>query len=134
MEERSLETPLRQTRCPSTPHTLADHIRRSLPEALVPEDLENHVQLNRARLTSYVVLREEINTYCECRGHAHARSTKPKGPSHPGGVCPVHIGAFRQRRREARTASTEQGFNRMLGPCRALPPLEGLMGQEGPDQ
>ena len=36
------------------------------------------MQLSRARLTSYDVLREEITTYCECRGHAHSRNTKPK--------------------------------------------------------
>ena len=34
-------------------------------EALSPDDLEKHVQLNRARLNSYGVLREEIETYCE---------------------------------------------------------------------
>ena len=33
-------------------------------EALLPDDLEKHVQLNRARLNSYGVLREEIKTYC----------------------------------------------------------------------
>ena len=47
-------------------------------EALLPGDLEKHVQLSRARLTSYDVLREEITTYCECRSHAHSRNTKPK--------------------------------------------------------
>ena len=63
-------------------------------EALLPGDLEKHVQLNRARLTSYGVLREEIKTYCECRGHANARNTKQKGPSHPGGDDPMDNGAF----------------------------------------
>ena len=41
-------------------HTLAEDIRMSSLEALLPDDLEKHVQLNRARLTSYGVLREEI--------------------------------------------------------------------------
>ena len=54
-------------------HTLADDTRISKLEALLLDDLEKHVQLNRARLTSYAVLREELNTYCECRGHKHAR-------------------------------------------------------------
>ena len=75
-------------------HTLADDIRMSSLEALLPDDLQKHVQLNRARLNSYGVLREEIKTYCECRGHAHARNTKPKGPSHPGGDDPMDVGAF----------------------------------------
>ena len=43
-------------------HTLAEDIRMSSLEALLPDDLEKHVQLNRARLTSYGVLREEIKT------------------------------------------------------------------------
>ena len=40
-------------------HSLAEDIRMSSLEALLPDDLEKHVQLNRARLTSYGVLREE---------------------------------------------------------------------------
>ena len=75
-------------------HTLADDICMSSLEALLPDDLEKHVQLNRARPNSYGVLREEIKTYCECGGHTHARNTKPKGPSHPGGDDPMYIGAF----------------------------------------
>ena len=41
-------------------HTLADDIRMSSLEALLPDDLEKYVQLNRARLNSYGVLREEV--------------------------------------------------------------------------
>ena len=63
-------------------------------EALLPDDLEKHVHLNRARLTSYGVLREEIKTYCEYRGHATARNVKQKGSSHPGGDDPMDNGAF----------------------------------------
>ena len=44
-------------------HSLAEDIRVSSLEALLPDDLEKHV---RARLTSYGVLREEIKTYCVC--------------------------------------------------------------------
>ena len=62
-------------------------------EALLPDDLEKHVQLNRARLNSNGVLREEIKTYCECRGNA-SRNAKHKGSSHPGGDDPMYIGAF----------------------------------------
>ena len=75
-------------------HNLAEDICISSLEALLPDDLEKHVQLNRARLTSYGVLREEIKTYCECRGHANARDTKQKGSSHSGRDDPVNIGAF----------------------------------------
>ena len=72
---------------------LAENIRISSLEALLLDDLKKHVQLNRVRLNSYVVLSEEIKTYCECRGHA-VRNTKQKSPSHPGGDDPMDIGAF----------------------------------------
>ena len=75
-------------------HSLAEDIRMSSLEALLPDDLEKHVQLNRARLTSYGVLREEIKTYCECRGHANTRNTRQKGLSHPGGDDSMDFGAF----------------------------------------
>ena len=71
-------------------HNLAEDIRMSSLEALLPDDLEKHVQLNRARLTSYDVLREEIKTHCECRGHANARNMK----QNPGGDDTMDIGAF----------------------------------------
>ena len=44
-------------------HSLAEDIRMSSLEALLPDDLEKHVQLNRARLNSYGLLRDEIKTY-----------------------------------------------------------------------
>ena len=75
-------------------NSLAEDIRMSSLEALLPDDLKKHVQLNRARLNSYGVLREEIKTYCECRGHANARNTKQKGPSHPRGDDPMDISVF----------------------------------------
>ena len=43
--------------------SLAEDIRMSSLEVLLPDDLEKHVQLNRARLNSYGVVREEIKTY-----------------------------------------------------------------------
>ena len=79
-------------------HNLAENIRMSSLEALLPDDLEKHVQLNRARLTSCGVLREEIKTYCECRGHANARNVRQKGPSHPAEDDPMDIGAFGKRK------------------------------------
>ena len=114
---------------------LAEDIRMSSLEALLPDDLEKHVQLNRAKLTLYGVLRGKIKTYCECRGHA-ARTVRQKGPSHHGEDDPMYIGAFGkgqgqtkqrqarkgQRQRKARTAWTartgqgqEQGQEQGLG-------------------
>ena len=71
----------------------------------MPDDLEKHVQLNRARLTSCGVLKEEIKSYCECRGHANARNVK-KGSSHPGGDDPMDIGA-RANKAKASTAKAK---------------------------
>ena len=90
---RSRETLRWSTRCPrKRAQSCRGHPHESL-EALLPDDLEKHVQLNCARLNSYGVLREEINTYCECRGHA-ARNAKQKGSSHPGGDDTMDIGAY----------------------------------------
>ena len=43
--------------------SLAEDIRMTSLDALLPDDLEKHVQLNGARLNTYGVLREEIKTY-----------------------------------------------------------------------
>ena len=131
-------------------HTLAEDIRMSSLEALLPDDLEKHAPMNRARLNSYDLLRDEIKTYCEYRGHASVR-TKQTGPSHPGGDDPMGIGDFGkgkgkqrqrqarqgQRQRHARTARTrtartgqEQGFGGMLELWKARTSLERLLEQE----
>ena len=94
-------------------HILAEDIRTSSREALLPDDLEKHVQLNRARLTSYGLLREEIKTYCECRGHANARNVRQKGSSHPAKRRPqwtlVHLAKVRANKAKASTAKGQQG-------------------------
>ena len=65
---------------PGNPLTLADDIRISSLEALLPKDLEKHVQLSRARLTSNVcpesrhqhirrVQRSRTCTKLEAEGH-----------------------------------------------------------------
>ena len=120
-------------------HTLAEYIRMSSLEALLPDDLEKHVQMNRARLNSYNLLREEVKTYCDYRGHASV-STGQKGASHPGGDDPMDIGAFgkgkgkqskgkhgkgkskSEQGQQGQTARTgqEQGFEGMLARERQL--------------
>ena len=94
-------------------------------EALLPDDLEKHVQLNRARLTSYGVLREEIKTYCECRGHANARNAKQKGSSHPGGEDPMDIGAFGKGKGKQRKGKHGEGKGKGK---------QGQQGQHGQDK
>ena len=88
-------------------HNLAEDIRMSSLEALLPDDFLKHVQLNRARLTSYGVLREEIKTYCECRGHANAQNTKQKVHHIQEETTQwtlVHMAKARANKAKARTA------------------------------
>ena len=48
-------------------HTLAEDIRMAALEALLPEELERHCQLQRSRLDTYQKLREEVVLYAEAR-------------------------------------------------------------------
>eukprot|EP00971_Amphidinium_carterae_P266188 5280051-Amphidinium_carterae.1 len=48
-------------------HELAEDIRMASLESLLPEELEKHCQLNRARLSTYDLLREEVVVYAEAR-------------------------------------------------------------------
>ena len=107
------------------PHSLAEDIRMSSLEASLPDDLEKHVQLNRARLTSYGVLSEEIKTYCECKCQANARNTKQKGSSHPGGDDPMDIGAF--GRGKGKQGKCKHGKGKGKG-------KQGQQGQHGQDK
>ena len=57
---------------------LAEDIRMASFEALLPEELERHVQLNRARIGSYVEVRAEVVMFAETRaGSAAPRHVKP---------------------------------------------------------
>ena len=105
--------------------TLAEDIRMCSLEALLPDDLEKYVQFNRARLTSYGVLREEIKTNCECRGHANARNVKQKGPSHPGGDDPMDIGAVGKGK--GKQSKCKHGKGKGKG-------KQGQQGQHGQDK
>ena len=103
-------------------HSLAEDTCMSSFEALLPNDLEKHVQLNRAKLNSFGVLGEEIKTYCECRGHANARNAKQKGSSHLGGDDPMDIGAFGKGK--GKQGKGKHGKGKGNG-------MQGLQGQHG---
>ena len=62
-------------------HELAEDIRMSSLESVLPEDLERHVQLNRARLSTYDDLRTEIIMYAETR----TMGKLPRSGGGPGG-------------------------------------------------
>ena len=49
--------------------TLTEDIRMAALEALLPEELERHCQLQRSRLDTYQKLREEVVLYAEARGY-----------------------------------------------------------------
>ena len=61
-------------------HTLGDDIRRAALEAILPQDVEKHIQLNRARLSTYDAMRDEVMSYAESRGFLVDRETKTKSP------------------------------------------------------
>ena len=50
-------------------HTLAEAIRMAALEALLPEELERHCQLQRSRLDTNQKLREEVVLYAETEGY-----------------------------------------------------------------
>ena len=50
-------------------HTLAEDIRMAALEAILPEELERHCQLQRSRLETYQKLREEVVLHAEARGY-----------------------------------------------------------------
>ena len=51
-------------------HTSPEDIRSAALEALLPEELERHCQLQRSRSDAYQKLREEVVLYAEARGYA----------------------------------------------------------------
>ena len=55
---------------------LPEDVRMASVECLLPEELEKHVQLNRARLDDYPKLREEIVMYVEARTGSRAPRKK----------------------------------------------------------
>ena len=106
--------------------TLAEDIRMSSLEALLRDDLEKHVQMNRARLNSSNHLREETKTYCDYRGHASVR-TKLKGPSHPGGDDTMDLGAFGKGKGKQNKGKHGKGKGRGKQGQQG----QGLQGQQG---
>ena len=72
-------------------HQLSEDIKMASLEALLPQDLEKHCQMNASRLASYATLREEIVRYCETRGAVHER---PGGNRRKDGDDPMDVGAF----------------------------------------
>ena len=54
-------------------HTLAEDIRMAALEALLPEELKRHCQLQRSRLDTYQKLREEVVLYAEASGYVASK-------------------------------------------------------------
>ena len=54
---------------------LDEDIKRAAPEALVPSEFEQHLAMNRARLTKYEQVRSEIQAYIEARRSQFAFKT-----------------------------------------------------------
>ena len=63
--------------------TLNEDIRMAALEAMLPDELEKHIQLNRGRLNDYNALRNEVMLYAEARGTSSAPPKPTPTPHHP---------------------------------------------------
>eukprot|EP00959_Pyramimonas_sp_CCMP1952_P081323 1699179-Pyramimonas_sp.AAC.1 len=61
-------------------------------EALLPEDLEKHCQLQRARLDTYAKLREEVILYAEARGYVAPKLGQVGRPQESRKDDPMDVG------------------------------------------
>ena len=75
-------------------HTLAEDIRMAALEALLPEELEKHCQLQRARLDTYDKLREEVVLYAEARGYTAPKGGQVARPRDARPDDPMDVGVF----------------------------------------
>ena len=74
-------------------HTLAEDILMAALEALLPEELERHCQLQRSRLDTYQKLREEVVLCAEARGYVAPKLGQvSKAPEDRDD--PVDVGGF----------------------------------------
>ena len=89
-------------------HTLAEDIRMAALEALLPEELERHCQLQRSRLDTYQKLREEVVLYAEARGYVEPKLGQVS-KARENRDDPVDVGGFGQRK--GRNVSKGKGTN-----------------------
>ena len=89
-------------------HTLAEDIRMAALEALLPEELERHCQLQRSRLDTYQKLREEVVLYAEARGYV-APKLGQVSKAREDRDDPMDVGGFGQRK--GRNSSKGKGKN-----------------------
>eukprot|EP00971_Amphidinium_carterae_P159821 3168742-Amphidinium_carterae.1 len=100
-------------------HTLAEDIRMASLEALFPDGLEQHVQLQKARLDSYVKLNEEVVLYAEAGGFTATSLEALPSPKTLDRTIPwTSAGLARPRQRRQRqgerkgsTSKDRQGVN-----------------------
>ena len=78
-------------------HTLAEDIRMAALEALLPEELERHCQLQRSRLDTYQKLREEVVLYAEARGYVAPKLGQVSN-AREDRDDPMDVGGFGQRK------------------------------------
>ena len=91
-------------------HTLAEDIRMAALEALLPEELERHCQLQRSRLDTYQKLREEVVLYAEARGYVAPKLGQvSKAREDRDRDDPIHVGGFGQWK--GRNSSKGKGKN-----------------------
>ena len=77
---------------------LNEDIKMTCLESLLPDSLEQHVQLNRARLPTYALLRSEVMLYAEAKQTAMAGAMpKVSKPIDDGGQRPMDLDSLHHK-------------------------------------
>ena len=88
---RGKESPASGTR-----ETLSDDIKSASLELLVPTDLEKHLILNKNRLTSYELMKQEIELVVESSVGSKGAIARPGPASSSSGPQPMDVDAVTQ--------------------------------------
>ena len=79
-----------------TRETLSDDIKSASLELLVPTDLEKHLILNKNRLTSYALMKQEIELVVESSVGSKGSIARPGQASSSSGPQPMDVDAVTQ--------------------------------------
>ena len=96
--------------------TLNEDIRMASLEALLPDDLEKHVQLNRGRLLTYEALRGEVVIYAEARGTS-VRPPKDTRPDDPMDTSSMMKGKAKGKGKKGEAKGKGAGSDKVCHNC-----------------
>lgn len=89
-----------------TRHELDEEIKVSVLEALCPQEIERHLQLNRQRYSSYSDVRGELMAYVETKLGTRIKAFSfAGGPNDSGGPAPMDVGGFEKGKGKGKSKS-----------------------------